>query len=296
MGGRGLAPLVDPAQSVLTFAALLSDSLDTNGEDLLDPVTGMFTTRIMGMLIKARREIVDAVGDETITLEMLIYDNPDNDAVRIKFADLVEYRTRMKGQGYAFANNVYARQAECDRKGGSFTRGYRLSENYHRRRFNIEAYRHKLAWFDTVYSVVNPLIQRYKDLRVEAVKNLARLGRTQRLRRSAAASATAFEPEPRVMVSPPFARPVPVLDPSMSDEELGVTETRVLDEVNKEDEQDDDTELGSDAAMPIGFPRTGRRQRDREVDRYQALVVRAREGYYAIKRYMPRVLVPGFQG
>lgn len=174
-GRSRIERLVDPSHSTLTFASLLADSLDDTVENLLVPGTTRFTPRIYGLLQKARREVVRVARHESITLDMLIYDNVLNDEVRVKFAEYIKYRTLKDSSGSAYASSVYERRTPGGRAPGSVSSGYRLSTNHRLRRFNTFSWKYALQWFRSVFTVPNPLIARYEEVLAQATARLTRL-------------------------------------------------------------------------------------------------------------------------
>lgn len=265
--------LVDPFESVRTFAALLADSLDTRAADLIDPETGLFQPRIMGMMEKTRREIIDqASKDNTITVQALIYDNPLNDSVRVWFAELIKYRVLRESGGGAFPGMIYERRTlGRDSASASFTGGYRLSTNHRVRRVNLNAWRVILDKFQNVYWVPNPLIRQYQVVHLEAVARLARLSRlpnapalerAARLAEAGSGNGDAFESEAEAVLE--------------KQSPFGFA---------------GDSDADSEAMMPIG---AGMSQ-DVVQARLMNLIARNRKAVEEVRRTMPYVLMPGFQ-
>ena len=290
----GAAQLVDPAESVLTFAGLLADSLDSSAAGLIDPATGLFKPRVQGLLEKARREIVSLTGNARITVQALIYDNPDNDSARILFSEVIKYRVLREAAGGAFPKNIYERRTlGADGAGNmSLTGGYRLATNQHQRRFNLRAWRLTLDKFRNVIWVRNPLLRRYRAIRAGALARILSYegqGTPQEVRRL-----RAMERQARRGAAQSFAA-----------EDESEEEERVLDELEQEfdpnaseEEEGGPSQLESTPFDALIGLRRGRAAVSQAVSirsrRLLQVARLAREGRDAVLRAMPYVLEMGF--
>jgi hypothetical protein len=288
------AQLSDPAESVLTFAGLLADSLDSSAAELIDSRTGLFRPRIQGLLEKTRREIVSLTGNQRITVQALIYDNPEDDSARILFSEVVKYRVLREAAGGAFPKNIYERRTlGADAGNVSMTGGYRLAANQHVRRFNLKAWRLTLDKFRNVVWVRNPLLRRYRAIRAGA---LARLAALSNLR------ADAVERLNRIRRAAQVPRQA---TPGAIDQESEEEEEAQLDNLEKflasEDTEGDDEgsreSFFSSARIGVAARRaygTVSWTVAAKIERLLVVARLAREGRDAVLRAMPYVIVMGF--